>query len=1105
MDPIELRLQTMNGNRYSSRGGGGGASVNKTEDLIAKYSKVASDSSQSSKLYNVNLIDVADSFREQGTESVRFNKRYVSDGPDLAQSLSVETMELIKKASSANRDAGASTHGSNFRARNPSSSFTSSSHFVTPSKDDQVHRMLKNAKMFQDYLEQSETLKSTQTHLTPPSSNRSVIQDPPTDAYDEAQRLLSNAKRFEAEINRVALEPEECYKPPSKYGSPSKRYTSDDSSIKSYNTLKSARYASPTKKYTSDYMKHYNSNSCDTSLSSLRSNNSMNNFIQSNEIAPILKDLNLRSKELKELLDRQNNLELTKTSSTWTDVRQNDIDTRLEYLKKRCSDLRHCTESRGCASQWTNFADVASVASQQMDSIVSSPQIEKANSLALINSILDEKTVQSVKPVALKVLSERVLGGYRITRDTCAQCGVSKLAKRDSDQPAECVFCPINDLRSKIRNGVARKILASKILMGSSTLSRGKLCELCVSPTSIQPDGTVVCEVCPVLDTVCLEVAKEQSKGGRIMNGLPCRECGANMVSTNNQLNCVACSVMKEWQQLQLQQEKAKSLESSAEVIQSEELKQQLSTIESSPSEVKANGTMTTELSTAEQNGEANNANPSVASEKAKQKTQEKQKIFESLMGNCGALSGGSEAGNVPLNISNLQSQLLQELAKAKQCQIVLENSIEENEGGDKAPLPKEMEEELAKAKRCQYALERILETTSNMDPTSNKDPSSNNDEFPAVGTPTEIEDMMSAPELKGSFSISQQEVEAGKPKEYIPPPSFFQTGIPSMVEVTLITPEPDTNLARAYETNLKNTDNEKKLVSKSKVGIDFWPFTKSETRLEEEERNRFDYDTIQTDDFTVDYTLNTVDDSRLEYLHIRSKKMNKVRFADEEEEINKEKESNEAGCSFINCFGCGDEDEGRQDTYRRDGESLQREMPIDELDKYRTPIQTNSMENSIECSATSTVSKQVSQPAWIGNSNSKDNNPVQPPVANNDYSEISCVSEHVLRPIPTRPAPPSPGPSGVSDISGSVNRLQGGNSVSSVSRLQGGTSYSVSSEKSGNSGSFVRSYGRQTIPSRNYGGKYQSKMGILREDESIDTSIDKYMHRPSALAVLER
>jgi hypothetical protein len=52
----------------------------------------------------------------------------------------------------------------------------------------------------------------------------------------------------------------------------------------------------------------------------------------------------------------------------------------------------------------------------------------------------------------------------------------------------------------------------------------------------------------------------------------------------------------------------------------------------------------------------------------------------------------------------------------------------------------------------------------------------------------------------------------------------------------------------------------------------------------------------------------------------------------------------------------------------------------------------------------------------------------------------------------------------------------------------------------SGNSGSFVKSSGRNSSgPNRRYyGERFSSKMGTLLEDESVDSSIDKYIINPS-------
>ena len=245
---------------------------------------------------------------------------------------------------------------------------------------------------------------------------------------------------------------------------------------------------------------------------------------------------------------------------------------------------------------------------------------------------------------------------------------------------------------------------------------------------------------------------------------------------------------------------------------------------------------------------------------------------------------------------------------------------------------------------------------------------------------------------------------------------------------------------------------------------------------------------------------------------------MNRVRLLEDEES---ERKAQAGGCSFLDCLGCGGDDgyEGRQDDmYRRHDKDAQRENPSPsryepmtaESTRYDPPSQTPSN----ECSNTSTVSNQVTRnngPAWIGGGSNNTNAVEQPPAAANDYSEISDVSEHVIRPKPRRSiseryevnsfgdgevSPGAPkwntasGNSAMSDISGSIYRMQEANSVTS-----------------GNSGSFVKSYGCNTTgPNRRlYGERFSSKMGVLLEDESVDTSIDKYMLNPSTSGKMRR
>ncbi|KAL3802050.1 hypothetical protein HJC23_010806 [Cyclotella cryptica] len=1182
--------------------------LNDCDDLIAKYSTPTSVTRGKDSGYRtVSLIDSTNSYGDlQGVETISFDK-FIGDAsgskynlglnevPGLEEAFSTETAELIKKATSVRVDAVANRGGHSVQGSSPSTPSSKSIHTHHATSSDEIKRMLLSAKEFEESLNDgtlhtSSSFKSSVSHqLTPPASNCTLSKDPSDSRakkrYDEAQRLLTSTRKFEESVNRVALDPPEYSIPPrvspkkphntfnlsrernmSSYG---KEYSAarrahamsarDDMAvtnkmhdISSRRNISTPRFTGVAAKFPRDFnasgISSYSPNSvrfASDNINQQRSFRSSTSHANLNDVHFRLQDLNARSQDFKASVERGRADHLPKT---WSEVRSDDIDLRLDYLKRRCMELRQHTELPGHPSYLHRESSDGNVSpdmhsnthnGQYSTSIRqsrsdgdkggshhhSSLQSAKHQHSTLSGNIStgNAKTPISscnAKPVALKILSERVLSGYHITRETCSQCGVTKLSKWEKShdgsasvaEHVECVFCPINDLRSQIQSGIARKILASKLLMGHTTLSRGKLCELCMSPTLVQPDGAVICEVCPVLDAVCLEVSRAQSNGGKILNAIPCNDCGAKTVSMDGQIKCLACKVMKEWQVEQRQQ--TKQMESSPKEVENILPTQDVKRNPSTSADTSGN-TQSPHDDDAQKQSSSNQDQPDdkvdayvtaamSKDESAVEVITRKPKIFESLMGQCGSLSNGSQTKEVALNISNLQSQLLKELAKAKQCQLVLENSIEDGEE-KQGPSAEDLKEELAKAKRCQYALERIIETTSDMD------------KFPSVEhNQPDIDDMMSAPELKGSFSISQQEVEAGRPKEYIPPPSFFRSGIPSTVEVTLISPAPDSNLAQAYQTNLKNTDNDKRLVSKSRVGIDFWPFTKASNdnaRRREEEQGGFDYDTIQTDDFTVDYTLNTVDDSRLEYLHIKSKNANKVRFQVEEEK------EQQAGCSFFPCFGCGDynvNEERQDDVYRsQDKEDIQREKPNPESwndcsdpEPRRTLYDPPSQKHSSDYSAASESQMLRSNgPAWIGSGTqySSDSNGMQEPPTANDYSEISDVSGHVLRSsgrsnntrdryevqhssYQGRGAPQKRNNasdySAVSDITGSIQRMQ--------------DIVSVTSDNSGSMGQLSgprksASYRRNLQLSRRGSSNFH-RMGVLPEDESIDTSIDKHI-----------
>jgi len=80
---------------------------------------------------------------------------------------------------------------------------------------------------------------------------------------------------------------------------------------------------------------------------------------------------------------------------------------------------------------------------------------------------------------------------------------------------------------------------------------------------------------------------------------------------------------------------------------------------------------------------------------------------------------------------------------------------------------------------------------------------------------------------------------------------------------------------------------------------------------------HHYDYDTIETDDYTIDYTLNTIDDSRLDYLRVRSKQttsMQDYHGDDDERRQDRDVPRDAPNSSILRClgacFGCGGGDD---------------------------------------------------------------------------------------------------------------------------------------------------------------------------------------------------
>lgn len=1053
---------------YGSQRSGGG---DKYDDIYAKYFKaISSGGNTNATTVNVNTNNVG------GRPGDKYDEIYARFSQAMTGVPSVDNnnVSVVERANSVGELEGVETVSFEGTIAGAGDMYGRTN---TTNLDNAA---ISPSRMFTSTSEYGTTLKD-------PSGSFS-IKDNGTDY--EQQLLLSTTKfeeslqNFNPDGSRVSMDPPEYYAMPQAkkvstllYSSSPREYTLP--SVASRDDVGSVKPGT-------------SNSSRDVGLSSISSFSSNCTATNRGDVQSKLQELNAKSKAFKEFLEKNTvspmamgqSLPRSHRTSGSTAVekkyRYDDIDARLEVLQKQCLALKQQTALSGQSSSGVAFSSSSNTKNDADQRSIHQEPILKAPS-----SGGDKSTTQTpstpVDGFATKILSEKILNGYHMTREHCNRCNVSllshheKLTDGEVVEKRECVICPMNNLRSLIQGGIAKKVMASKVFQGESTLSGGALCKHCISPTLVQKDGTVVCEVCPVLDQVCIEIVKEQSRGSKLQDAIPCLKCGSKqMMNVRDELSCVVCAVTKEWEQ----QQKAAS---SSDVQTKERVK---SGVEDTPT----------------------NGNSKSPAKKG-------PKLFETLMGQCGATPPSLTKNT---SLGNLQSQLKGELEKAKKCQALLEKSIENPHLlAANYHSPEEMKEELAKAKRCQYALERIIQTTSNIGT------------FPDTGA-NEIDDMVSAPEVKneGSFSISQQEVEAGQPKEYIPPPSYFRCGIPSMVEITLISP--DDSVAPSYHTkHLKDSD--KKYMSKSRVGMNLCGCSHdaNSRHREEPEDGGFDHNTIQTDDFTLDYTLNTNDESRLEYLHIKSKNP-RVRF-----EIDEEEDSPAPGCWLLQCFGCGDGSmsEGRQDAsvYRRHESRGRRESP---MPSHSIPPDDDESEySSVLRTPKKILRNRNARPTQQAPPRRNSRPPSTPKVAPpSDYSVISNVSESMYQrqmrqmnapcdqssaissvsgsnfqfndPRQLQTAPPkrtgSSDYSAISDISGSMMyrtneqpSWKAPNAAISKAKANARSDYSAVSELSG-SGILRNPYPDSRRRVWNQNGSSRPTMGVLLEEESFDTSDNK-------------
>ncbi|KAL7438927.1 hypothetical protein ACHAXM_006585 [Skeletonema potamos] len=146
-----------------------------------------------------------------------------------------------------------------------------------------------------------------------------------------------------------------------------------------------------------------------------------------------------------------------------------------------------------------------------------------------------------MKSLAMRLISEQMIDDYRMIQDKCSDCANYMLEAYDGSGIRKCVFCPINDFRAIIQGAVSNRVMAAKRIQGEQALlvSDGQ-CEHCYSPTH---EGNS-CEVCPILDEICIEVARAIGHGGTLSDS-SCNDCGSQHVkSSSGEMQCLVCNVL---------------------------------------------------------------------------------------------------------------------------------------------------------------------------------------------------------------------------------------------------------------------------------------------------------------------------------------------------------------------------------------------------------------------------------------------------------------------------------------------------------------------------------------------------------------------------------
>eukprot|EP00984_Skeletonema_dohrnii_P034346 scaffold33532_cov133-Skeletonema_dohrnii-CCMP3373.AAC.3 len=362
----------------------------------------------------------------------------------------------------------------------------------------------------------------------------------------------------------------------------------------------------------------------------------------------------VRSMHMQSRLDRFNANRMSMRSvygspsasiSASSDPPSNDIDSRLEYLTQQ-SLSRRATIFPPCPSNSKSDRNAKS----------KKEKAHKTRDVAtnrIIHTLPFPSSSLPMRSLAMKLISEQAVDGYRISQVKCSDCTHNMVVSSNDSGIRKCVFCPINDFRAIIQGAVSNRVMAAKRIQGDSVLVSDAKCKHCFSPTQ-QGFG---CEVCPILDHICIAVARAVGRGA-VLSTSCCNDCGSQQVERSDGFKqCIVCKVLNE-----------------------ELGEQQLY----KPREIFAD-----------------DASPL---ERYQNTLQETTQLLEKLQ------LRENDA---------IQIQLDEELCKAKNAQsllgitmgnIVYERKMERETSG----IRTELKEELLKAKEAQFALQNMLESTAN-------------------------------------------------------------------------------------------------------------------------------------------------------------------------------------------------------------------------------------------------------------------------------------------------------------------------------------------------------------------------------------------------------